>query len=276
MIKKFFVAAIVGLLVLSSQIATAAWNDFNHCNTKAELARWIEDGRREGHTVFNFTLANFKVDNREELIKFAEVIANQLSPTTVGSVISVDEYGVYGAQFTYTMKKEYPGTHVANAYLSSDKRTAWLNLSDEERILYSEALKIVNEANKRSSEREKARYIHDEICKHVKEYKVENDRNTTATGALIDGYAHCQGFTDAFYMLGRMCDLEVGRIGGTINNGETGHSWNTIILNGRTYFVDVTQDYVESSDKYKYFIVPSQTLKNNSYWCHWEIIPNLQ
>ena len=106
------------------------------------------------------------------------------------------------------------------------------------------------------------------------EYRVENDRNKTAIGALIDGYAQCQGFTDAFYMLGRMCGLNVGRIGGTKDNGKILHAWNWITFSdGKSYCVDVTLDDGYNYDKW--FLSTYEDMKSN-YWCEWSIIPNLQ
>ena len=51
------------------------------------------------------------------------------------------------------------------------------------------------------------------------------------------------------------------------------HQWNTIKLNGKIYFVDVTQDYVNNTDKF--FMKDLETMRNK-YSYEWEIIPNLQ
>ena len=271
--RKFFTAVILAVFMFSAQIAAAAdWNIVKHCNTKAELARWIEDGRREGQKAFNFTLSNFKVDNREELIKFGEELVNKIAVTISGSELSVDEYGIYGARFIYTIKKEYPGTRVANAYLSRNKEQSWMNLTAEEQKLYNIAVGIVDEANKRNSEVEKARYIHDEICKRVYDYKNENERNKTAIGALIDHYSQCQGYSDAFYMLGRMCGLNIGRIGGIADGN--GHEWNWItFIDGKSYCIDVTLD--DKRNSHEWFLATFEVMKRH-HSCDWSVIPNLQ
>jgi hypothetical protein len=57
----------------------------------------------------------------------------------------------------------------------------------------------------------------------------------TAKGALVDGKANCQGYTDAFYLLGRMMGWNVEKMGGN------DHVWNTIEFgDGKIYCVDVT------------------------------------
>ena len=277
MFKRCLLAVIVALLVTmtSSQIASAAdvnWDSAPRIGSKAQLARYIDNERRKGQTEFHFILTNFKVNNKAELDRFLDELVNKIAVTTSGNGLSVDEYGIYGAKFTYTIKNEYPGTRVANAYLSSNKQQAWMNLTNEEQKLYNIAASIVDEANRLSSEREKAEYIHKIICRHVEDFRNENDRNKTAIGALIDGYAQCQGYSDAFYMLGRMAGLNVGRIGGTA--GGNGHEWNWITFaDGKSYCVDVTLD-----DRYntnEWFLATFEVMKRH-HSCEWEIIPNLQ
>lgn len=272
MIKKFFVALIVGLLVMSSRLAVAEdydWNQAKRIGTKAEFANYIESERRRGHTTFHLILTNnfrngFRVDSKEDFANLAPCI-------DVNGNWHINNDGT--AQMTYEIE-EYSGTHVANAYLSGDKS----KLTPEEEKLYEVAVGIVYDARKFSSTRDKVRYIHDAIHERVKNWETMDYAD--AKDALNYGKTDCEGFADAFYMLGRMAGLNVGRIRGTINNGETPHGWNWITLeDGRTYCVDVSQDWIDrknGADKYKYFVVPSSTMQNNSYSCEWEIIPNLQ
>ena len=91
---------------------------------------------------------------------------------------------------------EYPGTRVANAYL----RGSTDYLTSDELQLYNKAVEIVNEAKKRPSLLAQELYIHDEICRRV---TYELDKNT-AIDALVYGKADCDGYADAFYMLGRI------------------------------------------------------------------------
>ena len=272
MLKRCLLAVIVALLVTSSQIAAAEdvdWNSAPKISSKSQLANYIEEGRRKGQTEFNFVITYVKLNNEDEfntwLKEFNEYII----------VVQHFNYNLVSfgtGRFIFKITNEYPGTHVANAYLSRNQHQAWMNLTNEEQILYNIAVGIVDEANKRNSEVEKARYIHDEICKRVLEYKNENERNKTAIGALIDHKAQCQGYSDAFYMLGRMAGLNVRRISGKFGNGF--HVWNTITLSdGRTYCVDVTMD--DGYNKDEWFLANYEVMKRH-HSCEWEIIPNLQ
>lgn len=273
MLKRCLLAVIVALLVTmtSSQVAAAEdydWSQAKRIGTKAELARYIECERRKGNTKIRVILTNgMKITDKVDFANIALCL-------DVNGTWHINNDGTMQIDYDIT---EYPGTRVANAYLSRNQQQAWMNLNQEEQALFNIAVGIVDEANKRLSEREKAEYIHDEIIKILGRDNFEIIDGATAINALIYKKTDCEGFADAFYMLGRMAGLNVRRIRGSINNGTTPHGWNTITFSdGRTYCIDVTQDYVESEDKHKYFIVPSQTLKNNSYWCHWDIIPNLQ
>ena len=263
MIKRFLIALIVGLFVMSLQIAFAEdWSSVRNFSSKADLARWIETGRREGHTVFNFTLTNMNVT--------ADEMSNGIT-VGAGDVLKSPLPGNYN-YYTYYLN-ELPGTRVANAYLSSDKRTAWLKLTAEEKQLYNVAVGIVTEANKYSSEIEKERYIHDEICRRAEPMRFAEDRYyrdkngdyvkdnvgnkkikpfATAAGVLNNGengQGICSAYGDAFYMLCRMCNLDVVRVGG-MHVGGNGHEWNAIKLNGKVYFVDVYWDDEGNTDEF--------------------------
>lgn len=272
MFKKFFVAVILGLLVMSSQIVSAAdidWNSAPRINSKAQLANYIENGRRKGQTEFHFVFLGENISNKAEFDDFNFELAQYIAPAP-NIHLELVRYGT--GQFILKVTKDFPGNHVANAYLSSNQQQAWMNLTNEEKKLYNIAVGIVNEANKRSSEVEKARYIHDEICKRVKKYQNENERNKTAIGALIDGYAQCRGYSDAFYMLGRMAGLNVRRIGGKFDGGW--HFWNTITLsNGKSYCVDVTMDDGYNTDEW--FLANYEVMKRH-HTSEWEVITNLQ
>ncbi len=276
MLKKIFVA-IFGLLILSSQTAAAVdWNSVPHFDNKAELARYIENGRRQGQTVFNFVLTNRTFStNKEVAEKEAAALAEEFTNGVAFALKSNMVVGMGTGRVTYTITKEYPGTRVANAYLNGG------TLSGDDWILYQKALPIVNEAKKFSSPIDRELYIHDEIIRRVDTFyndetffteDNDNRRFITAMGVLIDGKANCQGFADTFYMLCRMTGLDVGRIGGTF--GTASHVWNTITFeDGKTYCVDVTNGF---NTKSLYLFNAPLEIIQRSHSCQWDAIPNLQ
>ena len=208
-VKKFFIAVILAVFILSAQIAAAVdWNSVPRINSKAELATYIENGRRKGYDTFHFYTTNTSI--------LPSVWQNgYISKDEFVSIIPCHDLPkdnlLYGAIKDKCMQLafkiiEYPGTHVANAYKIGDTS----KLTPEELQLYYTAVEIVSEVNKRSSELAKAKYIHDEICR-IADYP-DNKAEIThenAIGALVYKKTDCEGYTDAFYMLGVVGKLKV-------------------------------------------------------------------
>lgn len=273
MVKRFFVAAIVVVLMLSSQIVSAEipidWSRVQRVSSKSDLARYIEQERTAGQTVIAVILTNGLTVTGQDFIT--------LCPSSVVSWKTVANDG-QNIRVIYTLM-EYPGTRVANAYRNND--TTWLNA--EEKRLYDEAVKIVNEAKKRNG------IINQEVCIYDtimnRSIYLTGDMSNqphfvTAYGVLIDGKANCQGYADAFYMLGRMMGWNVGRMSGTAGGGA--HAWNWIEINGKKYFVDATWDdqSIKNGDVtyngYVYFNAPVEIMKDTHSW-DWALAPtNLQ
>ena len=282
MLKRCLLAVIVALLVTSSQIAAAEdWSSVRNFNSKAELARWIEAGRRQGQTEFNFTLSNMTVTARE--------MSNEIAVDAGGRLAEPDN-GSYN-YYTYYVN-ELPGTHVANAYRSGDTS----KLTAEELKLYNVAVEIVNEANKKyGTPRAKELYIHNEICRRASPIRGDEDRYyrnsngdylrdenghkrikpfATAIGVLNNGYngqGNCSGYSDAFYMLCRMLNLNVVRVGGSQIGGNP-HAWNAITFSGfkafddgKIYFVDVMWDD-DNNDVSEFFNKSAEFFRQDHSW----------
>ena len=154
-----------------------------------------------------------------------------------------------------------------------NKKQAWMNLTNEEQKLYNIAVGIIDKANKRSSEVEKVRYIHEAICNRVESFELTE--HATAINALVYKKTDCDGFAESFYMLGLMCGLNVREVYGTAKgkDGQWGeHAWNFITFsNGKSYCIDVTNGFnVKKVDFWTF-----EAMKPY-YSCEWSIIPNLQ
>ena len=285
MLKRLFSAAIVCLLVINLQVIHAEeqidWNTVPHFNSKAEVAAYIENGRRQGQTDFYFVLTSVKISvdkekGMKEILTLNEDFVNAIALVPIGNLSA--EFGT--GNFFYEIVMEHPGTRVANAYQSGN--TSGLNADEIQ--LYNVAVSIADEANKLSSPLDKELYIYKELCNRGTYYDEEvmftednrPKRFFTAFGALIDGKANCSGFADAFYMLGRMCGLNVSRIGGQIKeNGKfIKHAWNTITFDdGKSYCVDMTNGV--STKNLHLFNAPFKVMKT-THRCNWDLIPNFQ
>lgn len=270
MLKRFFTAVILAVFMLSAQIAKAEyWNEYEEIvysfiSTKTELFNLFENQRRWGYTKIHVIFTDgFKLDQlRDSDGKGFNDLANHLIMASFR--VTIDDYDDDGNELVTFTITEYPGTRVANAYLHDNKD----DLTMDEVQLYNKAVEIVNEANKCTSVIAKELYIHDQICKLT---TYEQDKNT-AISALVYGKADCDGYADTFYMLGRMCGFNVGRINGVANGGA--HAWNTITFeDGETYFVDVTWD--DQLNSHTWFNAPLEVMQK-THSCDWKMIFNLQ
>lgn len=187
------------------------------------------------------------------------------------------------ARVLFTMRY-YPGARVAYAYTHND--TSFL-LPDELQ-LYNAAVGIVNSANTKPTLLQKELYIHDVIAARADYYVGSSaediagwSRNKSALGAILDGRANCQGYADAFYMLGKMCGFNVDKIVGFAggDNGSVKHVWNSINFNGSDYCVDVTWDDGQADEryytKYAYFNAPAEVVELTHDWTR-EYAPNVR
>jgi hypothetical protein len=84
-----------------------------------------------------------------------------------------------------------------------------------------------------------------------------------AYGALVEGRAVCQGYSDAIKLLCDHYNIPCVCIPGTSNGG--GHMWNAVQMDdGKWYFIDCTWDDQESRTYYDFFLVGSQS--TNTYF----------
>lgn len=183
-----------------------------------------------------------------------------------------DDLGAYqladsnaSALFTYPDQEtrycitlmEHPGYRIVDAYRTGDTSL----LDADELLTLNEAIRLVNEAKAQAgSDLELERILHDMLAeKVIYDTSIgttildvrEPLRHLTAVGALLDGIANCQGYTDGFYVLASIAGFEVNKmVVGAYNPGD--HITNVIKLDGAWYIVDVTFD--DSPNVLPYFM----------------------
>ena len=208
------------------------WSSAPRFNNQSDFMQYLNECRIDLQETLPVVFTNgFKPDINEAIkvvpTWYMEWTYRQLDPKTTAYLFEISEY---------------PGERVAYAYLNND--TSFLD--EEEMQLYDFAVKFVNELkNVTDNLLWQELFIHTLIAENTTYYNEKpqpaRSRFQTALGALIDGKANCQGYTDAFYMLGNICGINVGRVNGYANNEL--HTWNTVNFNDdRTYFTDVTWD----------------------------------
>lgn len=172
-----------------------------------------------------------------------ELTAEGVTAKMTGSM-SV-HYSYLDNRYTLTMCK-YPGEKIVEAYFSGD--TSQLTEDELETLVIAE--EIVNYGMEQAADPlELEQFLHDVITEKVTYYTDDrmNDfeydnapRYLSVVGALLDGQANCQGYTDAFYTLASMAGFQVSKM--SVETPDGGHQVNTIYLNNQWYVVDVTYD----------------------------------
>lgn len=115
--------------------------------------------------------------------------------------------------------------------------------------------------------------IHDYIINHTK-YDVSrnNDgeseyRSYIAYGPLLEGFATCNGYTDAMALFLTKLEVPNFKVAMTPeeNSSSAGHVWNAVYLNDAWFHLDLTWDDPVSSDgkdylQHKYFLITTEQL----------------
>ena len=121
-----------------------------------------------------------------------------------------------------------------------------------------------------------AAYIHDRLCRGI-EYTIDEsvDEDDTAIGALLNGEANCDGYADAFYLVGSLAGLTI-----TYQHGESlddeenywkdeTHLWNLLQIDGTWRLVDVTwDDSEEYGAEYTWFNIGLDRAERTHNWNH--------
>lgn len=265
--RKIILILILISVALIQNLASAVnykgvdWKSAPHFNNKADFVRYIKSCESSCKNFIPVVFSNGLFVNAEEFLQISKNSQN----------VNITWWNDGKGRVIYETNL-YPGAKVEYAYRTGNTSI----LSFDEKKLYDAAVRIVKAANQQPTLLMKELYIHEKITERTLYYtKNTNEkapRHCTAVGALIDGRANCQGYSDAFYMLGKMAGFNVGKMTGTANGGS--HVWNTIEFgDGKVYGVDVTFDDAsftfdknKNYNTYIYFNAPLEIMKTTHSW----------
>lgn len=120
-----------------------------------------------------------------------------------------------------------------------------------------------------------ARKIHDRLCESVVYVTDPNtDEDDTAIGALLNGEANCDGYADAFYLVGTVCGLHVRYQYGDVyaqepsagGEDDATHMWNLLEIDGAWRLVDVTWDDTLDDPRYTWFNLGRDRASRTHIW----------
>ncbi len=115
---------------------------------------------------------------------------------------------------------------------------------------------------------DKAYAIYDYLCKNVRYDKVRKDnpyavKRSTMYGALIEGYATCNGYAVSLYRMLREAGIDSRVITGETKGarGDKLHAWNIALIDGDYYYLDATWD--AGNDEYEFFLKGSKSFTDH-------------
>lgn len=137
-----------------------------------------------------------------------------------------------------------------------------LNTAVQEKIA-----ELAAEASALESDYEKLKFINDYLVDHC-EYLSEamkdpqmHETAFTAYGALIEGKAVCEGYTNAVQLFCEAADIPCMKVAGTVENGN--HIWNAVYLEHKWWMLDTTfNDPIgvqDENDRLRFFLIDIDT-----------------
>ena len=107
---------------------------------------------------------------------------------------------------------------------------------------------------------EREMLLHDRLAKSIT-YDLNEKYAHTAYGALVNGRAVCDGYTQALQYLLQRVGIQSFMVTGAGNGN--GHAWNIVRIDGKYYNVDLTWDDQESDTFHAYFNLTDERIKED-------------
>ncbi len=156
----------------------------------------------------------------------------------------------------------YPGVRILTAVQNGTESL----LPDRLQMALSRARQLARDVS--GTQREKALQLHDRLCEAVR-YRIDDttDEDDCCVGALLNGEANCDGYSDAYLLLCGLCGINARLISGDAliktDPNEAGHMWNLIELDQVWQAVDVTWDDQEDRITWTYFCFGRDRMDEN-------------
>ena len=147
------------------------------------------------------------------------------------------------------------------------------DLAPREKQTLDKAISIVQSAPAEELERE--RYLHDTLCASVEYYTDEETyaEKDQAVGALLNGKADCDGYSEAFYLLCNLAGIPARfQHGDTFEKPddypEAKHMWNLVCIYDSWVMVDVTWDDADTAYDcvYLYYNIGTKRAADTHIW----------
>lgn len=207
-----------------------------------ELRDYIISQRKQGNLKCSFVYSGFEEVDPGVVAQMADVCYVKM----------IQEGNTYHLDMT-----EFPGERIVKAHRSGDTQS----LSEDEKEVLRLALEMVYDAQSKAADNwELELLLHDMLAVRITysdadiyyDKPEDQPRHLSVIGALLDGEANCQGYTDAFYTLGSLAGFEVERL--SVETDTAPHMANIITIDGQSYIVDLTyNDSCDDAVSYRLF-----------------------
>jgi hypothetical protein len=158
-----------------------------------------------------------------------------------------------------------PETNVALTYAPSYIMTG-AELASAKASFESGVEMILSGIDSSMSEFERELYIHDTLAKRVT-YDLEAENAHNAYGAIAEGRAVCDGYSEAFHYLLRRAGIQSFVVIGSSENPATkqavGHAWNIVRIDGKYYHTDLTWNDQGDKIYHAYFNLTDAEIKED-------------
>lgn len=167
------------------------------------------------------------------------------------------------------VNRYYPGAAILQALRSGNRD----GLSSREMEVWRAASSIAEEMYN-PDPLQTAKGIHDWLCAHVVYREDERtDEDDNAIGAILNGAANCDGYADAFFLIGNLAGLNVRYQHGDSFQRQNdalsyavAHMWNLLEIDGQWHMVDVTWDDEDRGWSYTWFNAGQDIAERMHIW----------
>ncbi len=190
------------------------------------------------------------------------------------SAFKYDNPGAFWVSDTFSTGRVNNTTVIhLNSYYPPDE------LTEKRRQFDDRVEKIISPLGGGNSSYELELYLHDYLidnCSYDKSAADSIDNNGggkslgryfesfSAYGAVVNGAAVCQGYTDALGYLLSCVGVESSQITGKSQGAN--HVWNTVLIDGEWYHVDSTwDDCVSEASTHDYFNITDDQIRSDHY-----------
>lgn len=206
-------------------------------------------------------------DNGKKIYKqvYANALAYNRSFKTVVKIKINELNDVMEALFNDHPELFYLDTNYSYKYNSNDMcieitlnyNDTIKNIDYNKKLFDEEVNRIVNEANKLTSNYDKEKYVYMALINKI-EYDTNAIYNQSAFSALVIGRSVCAGYTRAFQLIMQKLNIPTYYV---LGFAKEDHAWNIVKLNGEYYNVDITWD--DTGGVFKHFNLTDEEISTS-------------